>query len=135
MDPSPLVTEWIEAGARFLTEFDRYRPVQSAFWLKGSEEGHWWLYVASEQITDENFDVAYEEVIDVLDRLQECSFDVMRVKVIGANDRLAKAALELRRRYPGARPVRIFGEIFGGISVEEVYLYPSPVHALPHKGG
>jgi hypothetical protein len=62
-----LVDEQIEVGAQFLSEFCKYRPVQSAFWYKDSDEGEWYLYVASDQITDDNFDVAYEEVGRVAD--------------------------------------------------------------------
>ena len=48
MDQGPLVIEQIDAGARFLAEFEKKIPVMAAFWLKASEEGSWYLYVASE---------------------------------------------------------------------------------------
>ena len=56
---------YIDAGARFLGEFEKYNPVQNAFWLKESDEGEWSLYVASDKITDDNFDVAYGEVLRI----------------------------------------------------------------------
>lgn len=129
MDQGPLVREQIDAGARFLAEFDKYYPVRAAFWLKESEEGHWYLYVASDRITDENFDVAYEEVLRVAGHLKDPWFDPFQVKVIGAEHPLAQAALERLRHYPGRMSSRLNGEGFGGVSVEEIYLYPSPVPA------
>ena len=127
MDQGPLVTEQIDAGARFLAEFQKYLPVQSAFWLKDSDEGTWNLYVASDQITDDNFDVAYGEVVRIAGQLKDPWFDPFQVKLIGANDPLAQAARELRQRYPGRTSTRFHGKLFGGVSVEEVYLYPAPI--------
>jgi hypothetical protein len=129
MDQGPLVTEQIDAGARFLADFSKYVPVQAAFWLKDSEEGRWNLYVASDRITDDNFDRAYDEVARITDELQDPNFNPFQVKLIGAEDRLAKAAVEIQRRFPGKVPPRLRGEIFGGMSVDEVYFYPSPLPA------
>jgi hypothetical protein len=129
MDQGPLVSEQIEAGARFLGEFNKSYPVQSAFWLKDREEGHWYLYVASDQITDDNFDVAYGEVIRIAGVLQDPWFDTFQLKVIGADDALARAAADLRQRYPRRSPLRVHGLPFGGVDAEEVYLYSSPLPA------
>jgi hypothetical protein len=131
MDKGPLVNERVEAAVGFLGEFNKYAPVQSAFWLKAWDEGIWWLYVASEQITDENFDVGYGEVLRIADELHDPWFDPFQVKLIGADDPLAKAALALRQRFPGRRPARAFDQAFGGESIEEVYVYPSPLPAPP----
>lgn len=127
MDQGPLVAEQIDAGARFLAEFQKYLPVQAAFWLKDSEEGAWNLYVASDQITDDNFDVAYGEVVRLAGVIQDPWFDLFQVKLIGADDPLAKAAADVHSRYPGRTPMRVQGRTFGGVAAEEVYLYPSPL--------
>ena len=127
MDQGPLVNEQIEAAASFLSEFQKSYPILAAFWLKESEEGWWWLYVASDQITDDNFDVAYSEVIRVAKVIQDPWFDTMQVKVIGKNDPLAKAAADLRARYPARKPVRLYNRSFGGVTIDEVYIYPTPL--------
>lgn len=127
MDQSPLVSEQIDAGARFLRAFGTYVPVQAAFWIKESEEGEWSLYVASDQITDDNFDVAYGEVVRLAGQLQDPWFDPFQVKLIGIHDSLAQAALDIRRRYPGRTPTHIHGKTLGGLGVEEVYVYPLPI--------
>ena len=117
----------VDAGARFLGEFQKYLPVKAAFWLKESGEDEWNLHVASDQITDDNFDVAYGEVLRIAGQLRDPFFDPFQVKLIGADDPLAKAALEINRRYPGPVATRFHGKEFGGLPVEEVYIYPSPI--------
>src|SRR5688500_16634978 len=99
MDQGALVKEQIDAGARFLAECHKHYPVQLAFWLK-DEEGHWYLYVASDQITDANFDVAYGVVGEVADLIRDPWFDIFQVKVIGSDHKLAKAVAEAERRNP-----------------------------------
>jgi hypothetical protein len=49
------------------------------------------------------------------------------VKLIGLDDPLAKAAVDRLRRFPGRGPARVHGETFGGVAVDEGYLYPSPL--------
>ncbi len=127
MDQGPLVIEQIDAGSRFLREFQKYIPVDVAFWLKESDDGDYSLYVASDQITDDNFDIAYGEVLQIGRRLRDPMFDPFQVKLIGTDDPLAKAALEINRRYPGPCPTRFHGKAFAGQVVEEVYIYPAPV--------
>ncbi len=61
IDQEPLVIEQIEAGKKFIEEFDKHNPVRAAFWLKVNEDSGWYLHVASDQITDKNVDVAYGE--------------------------------------------------------------------------
>src|SRR6266478_3627922 len=120
MDQGPLVIEQIDAGARFLGEFQKYLPIQTAFWLKEADEGAWNLYVVSDQITDDNFDVAYGEVVRIAGHLQDPWFDPFQVKLLGVDDPLAQAALDVQQRYPGRMPIRFHGKTFGGVSVDEV---------------
>jgi len=107
MDQEPLVTEQIEAGRKFIEEFDKYRPVQAAFWLKATEDSGWYLYVASDQITDENFDVAYGEVARASRSIRDPNLDLFRVKVVGVDDPRDKAALDVYQQYSGRAPARV----------------------------
>jgi hypothetical protein len=129
MDPGPLVVEEIEAGARFVHEFDRYEPVKAAFWLKASDDDHRYLYIASEKIDDTNFDVAYSEVLRLATRLGPPTIDPFRVKLINSADPLAMAAAEVHSRFPGRSATRFGGSAFGGVSVDDVYIYPSTLPA------
>jgi hypothetical protein len=129
MDKGPLVGEEIEGAGRFLAEFDKRYPVESAFWLKNEETHNWSLYVVSKKITDKNFDRALAEVVRITHEMRNPWFDGMKVRVRGTGDRLAKTVAELRRRYPLDKPARLFGETVDGIEAEEIYVYPSPLLA------
>ena len=127
MDQGPLVREQIDAGRQFLTEFEKQIPVQAAFWLKQGEEGRWDLYVASDQIDDQTIKVAYREVLRVAGQMRDPNFGPFQVKAIGIDDPFAQAALDVLRRYPGRVAAHFHNRIFGGVGVEEVYIYPSPI--------
>ena len=130
MDQGTLVNQQqIEAGGRFLHEFDKHVPLRTAFWLKDSEESSPWLYVASDQVTDDNIDVVYGEVGRVALPMKDPWFDSFRVKLIRVDDSLAKAAADLHRRYPARTPVHLRALQFDGVSADEVYVYPSPIPA------
>lgn len=129
MDQGSLVTEEIDAGAELAREFDKYEPIKVAFWLKASDDDHRFLYIASEGIDDSNLDVAYGEILRLSAKMQSIWLDPFRVKLINADDPLAKAAVEIHQRFPGRLATRFGGNMFGGISVDDVYIYPSPLPA------
>ena len=125
MDQGPLVIEEIEAGADLVREFEKYEPVTAAFWLKASNKELRYLYIASERIDDTNLDLAYGEVLRLADKLKSPYLDPFRVKLINAEDPLARAAVEINTRFPGRLATRLGGKSFGGLSVDDVYVYPS----------
>ncbi len=129
MDSGPLVAEQIDVGARFLNEFRKFLPVQVAFWLKESEEPSPQLYVASDQLNEHNFDLAVDEMIRIIGQLQDPSLDVFGVGLLVTDQELAQAVLELVRRFGGKKPIRLYGLGLAMRSVDEVYVYPSPVPA------
>jgi len=126
MDQGPLVIEETDAGAELVREFDKYEPVKVAFWLKASDKEHRYLYIASDRIDGNNIDVAYGEVLSLTTQLKSPYLDPFRVKLISGNDPLAKAAVEIHKRFPSRSATRFGGKSFGGVSVDDVYIYPSP---------
>lgn len=128
MDQSPLVIEQKDAGSRFVAEFDKYASVQSAFWLKESD-ADWQLYIASEQITDDNFDVAYGEVLRITSDLDDPSLDPFDVKLIGADDPLAQAVMGVKNRYPGRMDTLFRDRQIAGMEIQGLHVYGSPIAA------
>jgi hypothetical protein len=126
MDQEPLVSEQIDAGKTFLDAFEKQIPVSVAFWLKAGEDSGWYLYVASDRIIPGNVRAAYGEVLKVSRTIQDPNYDQFRVKLIASRDPLARAALDIYRRTPARKPMRIGNGHFGGMSVEGVYIYPPP---------
>lgn len=131
MDQEPLVTEETDAGAALVHQFDKCFPVKVAFWVKLSDEGQWYLYIASDHINDQNIGPAYGEVLRLADQMANAYFDPFRVKLIPTNDPLAEAAMEVHRRYPGRAATRLGGKLFGGLGVDGVYIYPASVTTIP----
>jgi hypothetical protein len=129
MDKSPLVTEQINAGEWLIREFSKRIPVQAAFWLRERDSDEWYFYLASDQINDSNFDHAYGEVLRIVRPQQSLWIDPFQVKVIGIDAPVAQAALDVVRKYPGGIPTRYHGRHFGGLSVDEVYIYSLPLPA------
>ncbi|MBL8800174.1 MAG: hypothetical protein JNM56_40200 [Planctomycetia bacterium] len=129
MDQGPLVMEEIDAGAELVRAFDKYAPVEVAFWLKASDEEQRYLYIASDQIKDTNLGAAYGEVLRLAQRLSSPYLDPFRVKLISAANPLAQAATEIHRRFPGRLATRFGGRLWGRVSVDDVYIYPSPLPA------
>jgi hypothetical protein len=127
MDKKPLVNEQIDAGEWLIREFTKRIPVQAAFWLREQDTDEWYLYLASDQINDRNFDVAYGEVLRIIQPGQNLWIDPFQVKVVGADALVAKAALRVMKRYPARIPTRYHGRQFGDLSVDEVYIYPVPL--------
>lgn len=127
MDQEPLVTEQIDAGAKFLAEFEKKIPVMAAFWLKASEESSWYLYVASDDFNHGDLRVGYGEVLRIAGELRDPNFDPFQVKLIKPSDPLAKAALEHLQRFAGRKSIRLRRRTFGEIGVDDVYIYPTPI--------
>jgi len=129
VDQEPLVMDEIDAGAQFAWAFDQYLPVKVAFWLKAGDAGQRYLYIASDQINDDNFDHAYGEVLRIASRMPSIYLDAFQVKVINAATPLARAAAAINEQYPARIGTRVGGRMFGGMSIDSAYIYPSPLPA------
>jgi hypothetical protein len=130
MDQASLVTEEVDAGAELVRRLDRSIPVQAAFWVKDSDEAYWYLYIASDQIDDQNLDTAYGHVLRLASEMANPYLDPFQVKLIPTGDPLARAALDVLHRFPGRMATRFGGRVFGGMSVDGVYIYPASVTTL-----
>jgi hypothetical protein len=124
MDHEPLVKEQLDAAEKFLREFDKYAPVRVAFWLHENDKRYWDLYIVSDKITDENFDLAYGEVVRLRHEMPRNPYFPDSIRVLGVDDRLAQAALSKRQYYAGEYPIRLRDTYFGGKSAAEIYIYP-----------
>jgi hypothetical protein len=123
------VKEMVDAGAKFIGEFAKYVPVQAALWLKASEEEQWYLYLASDQIDDTNFDLAYGEVMRIASRIPDPWLSPFEIKVVSSKDPLAAAVVGFQNKYPGINPTRHRSRPLGNRIVEEVFMYPPPATA------
>ncbi len=127
MDQDPLVKEQIDAGANFLGDFDKKIHVLAAFWLKAREEDRWYLYVTSDQFEKGALKASYLEVLRIVGAMRDPNFGPLQVKLIEPDEPLAKAALQFLQLYTIRTPTRLRDRNIGGISFEEMYLYPTPI--------
>lgn len=131
MDKTVLVSEQIDAGERLTRDFGKTFPVQAAFWLRERESDEWYFYLASDQINDSNFDLAYSEVLRIIPPSQSLWIDPFQVKVVGTDETVAKAALDVMKKYPARIPTRYHGRQLGDLGVDEIYIYPLPLPVSP----
>lgn len=140
MDQNAVVNEQTESGQQLIKALaaDGF-PVQVAFWAKPTDEGKWFLYLASSFVDGEGPATAYRLVHRVLRKMSELWLwiDPLDIRVVGLNDSLAKAALDLMkpkipddpftvqnpRPYPGM--TRFGGPTLGGVDIDGAYIYPS----------
>lgn len=130
MDKGPLVIEETDAGAALIQAFDKIYAVKAAFWLRASDDDYRYLYIASDAIDESNLGPAYRDVLRLVAQMQTPYLDPFRVKLIGGNDPLTLAAIH--KRSTGPFKTRVGSGIFGGLTVDDVYLYPAADHvAVP----
>lgn len=122
-----LVIEQIDAGADFIRDFSDYRSVAVACWINPTESNNLFLYIASDEIDDSNFDVAYGEVLRRLSGTNRSPWlDPFQIKLVNSGDPIARDAIEIRDRYPTkAMGTRYNGPSIGGTSIDGAYIYAS----------
>ena len=140
MDQNAVVTEEIENGRRLIeTLRGEGFDVGVAFWAKPTEEGKWYLYLASSIVDEQGLRVAYSRVNALLRKTPDLEIDPFEVKVIGRNDSLAEAALAAvskrtsgdsfaaRTEKPHPGMIRFVGSFIAGVEIDGAFIYPLPL--------
>ena len=137
MDQDTVVSEQTESGKRLIQAlaaagFD----VRLAFWAKPTDEGKWFLYLASPFVDEKGPLAAYRLIHDVMRKVPDPWIDLLDVKVVGLNDSLAEAATAVMKPKVPSSPyavqnpkpfpgmTRFGGSTLGGVSIEGAYIYP-----------
>jgi hypothetical protein len=129
MDQGPLVRDEADLGAELVRRLDKAIPVKAAFWIKESEVGHWYLYIASDQFDSPGKNVGYGKVLQLAEEIDDPYLDPFRVKLIHTSDPLAQAVLEYLQKYPRKTATRLGGMPFGGTFIDGAHIYPPSVTA------
>lgn len=139
MDQGTVVSEQTESGKRLIESLAAAGfEVPVAFWAKPTDEGKWFLYLASPFVDEKGPAAAYDLVLGVLRKRPDLWIDPFEVRVVGLNDSLAEAALAATKPkvpdspfavsnpkpYPGM--TRFGGSTLGGLSIDGAYIYPPP---------
>ena len=127
MDTDLLVENKIEDGTALIRQLtlDQF-SVTVAFWVRRTETGMWYLYIASSSVSAEKLNEAYKIVYAALSVIPECSVFPSEIKVITSTDPIARAAVALRDRNPNPirEPKFYRGIRLGNLTTEELCVYP-----------
>ena len=137
MDKDAMVSEQTDSGLRIISALNADGfDIRIALWAKPTDEGKWFLYLASPLVDEKGPAIAYRLVFDTMRKTPNLRIEPLEIKVVGMNDSLVQAALALikpkvpdspyavqnPRPYPG--PTLFHGETLGGVSVDGAYIYP-----------
>jgi hypothetical protein len=131
MDQATLVEMQIDDGKRLVSMLaDRGFDVTAAFWAKPSEEGLWFLYIASKVVDDEGLPAAYRRLNTAVRSMPELWVSPFDIKLISVGNPIASDVKTVLSRSSATIPIRYHGARLGGVSIDEAYLYPpTPSHA------
>lgn len=129
MAQGPLVNEQIEAGQSFLQEYARHVPVASGCWLKESDSGRVRLYVATDHVSAGNLRDAYGDVLRIARSLRNPNLDPFEIELISTDSPICQGAREIYKYASPNIPAHFTVRYFGGMNVDEGYVYPPSVLA------
>jgi len=126
MDQATLVVEQIDEGAKITEELRSQNiDVVAAFWMKASEDGHWYFYIASPIVDQLGFAKAYRKVHGALrNLLPNIWVDLFQIKLIAEHNPIACDVINVQNRYPGQLPIRFEGSHLGNVTIDQAYIYP-----------
>lgn len=146
MDQDTVVADQADSGKRLidLLGLEAF-PISTAFWAKPTDDGKWFLYLASSVVDELGHRAAYRTVHRVIRGTPDLWIDPFEVRVIGANNSLAVAAIEATKpkiptstfavKNPNPKPypgmTRFEGSTLGGVSIDGAFIYPPPQRSVP----
>jgi hypothetical protein len=129
MDTYTLVENRIDDGRKLINRLTQKGfPLAAVAWVETSEEGTWFLYIASHAVDQKGAAEAYREVYGVLRDFPSTSISVSDIKLVSTNHPIAKDIFEIRQCFAGDHPTVSRRRLLGSIAVEEVYVYPLGPH-------
>ena len=133
MDQEVLVGELIDDGKRLLERLAAEGvPVTAAFWVKESENGRWYLYIATPLVSEDGDTLeAYRRINAVFRQMPELFWSGrLQIRAVSPSSPVGEAVVYWQKHYPGKGPFYYPGYRLGDVSVEGAYIYrpiPTPV--------
>jgi hypothetical protein len=138
MAEATLVDMQLKEGQRLIDRLAREGvAVTAAAWVKESESGDWYLYLATPLVGEGGGKrAAYHRVNEVIRKMQEEGFgmDPFAKKVIAPADPIASDLVARHEGRPGGPPTPFRGGRLGDLAVDEAYIYPRPPTAEEAAG-
>ena len=131
MDTAVLVEDHIDAGAELLARLiDDGFDVNVAFWIQPEGVTYRDLYIVSPAAAGGGYGTAFSDVARNLDLIADTPIGLSQIRLVDPAEPIAKEAIRLRDRHFGRLPVRLGPRQFGGITIEEGYVYPHRSDAM-----
>lgn len=124
MDQAVLVNEQIDAGKCFVDEFNKFAPLEVAFWLNPANTDQWDLYLTLRAKNFDNLENAYREVLRLSRNHNSMWLDPFQVKLITSDHPLAQKVIEIRGNTAPKIPIRYNGTWLAGEAIGGAYIYP-----------
>jgi hypothetical protein len=120
-----LLVDQKDAGRQLIQELDYEGfPVDVAFWVQRSEEGHWQLYLASPIVDEKHPNEAYRRVYAALSPTKSMWVSPSDVTLLHSANPLAVAAAEIRDRRPSPTVITYPGRKLGNLPINCAVIYP-----------
>ena len=131
MDRTTLVTEQQRDGQFLLETLVKGGfAIQAAAWIKTSDTGKWFLYIASPVVDEQGYFNAYREVQATIRNFSNCAVGPFDVRLVGATHPLVGDVQKQFERFPVPRQIQFGGAELGRMSIEEAEIYP-PISLSP----
>ena len=130
MDQKSLVIGQIDLGRSIMEAcIEEGIDVAAALWIRPSEDGNWYFYVATKLFEEQGAFMAIKAVLVALRKknLFDLFDPLVDLKVIGARNPITLDVLEIMRKFEMSLATRYRGNHLGQIAIEEAYLYPTPL--------
>jgi hypothetical protein len=126
MDQNPLVNEHRDTGETIASQCAAEgMDITAAFWVKSSEDGRWYLYLASRDVEDSGLGDAFRRVFAAIRQMNPPpQLDLLEdLKLIGATNPMTRDVLAIQARYPAPLSTWYRGRQLGNLAIDEAYLY------------
>jgi hypothetical protein len=126
-----LLCEQIDAGKMLIIQLTQDGfPIAAASWIKESDGGFWYLYLASPVLDGRGVGGGYQRIRETLKKMRlPFPLDTGDIKLLGASDSLAKAMAAVRDRESGGRGMWYNRGSLEMMPIDVAYIYP-PVSIL-----
>jgi len=124
MGQNTLVREEIDAGAEFVRRFNEVFPLCAAFWMRAEEWSPQYLYISSEQFTDNNRNEVFRAIAQIAQETNDPNFDLFRVRVLGSDHPMVRDVEKIHLRHPGQKGIHFTGNYLGDTPLDDAYIYP-----------
>jgi hypothetical protein len=142
MDQTSLVDQQFRDGWRLIERLARDDlGVAAAGWVKRTDDGRWYLTIASPFVDREGPGKAYRHVQAIMRQMSPpLAVAPLGVKLVGARNPLAQVAARVEHDLPAKALTRYRGPDLDKLAADDAYIYPvsvldsSPSAAAPENG-